>query len=225
MAWVWHRVVPLLERAGHPVIAVDLPGDDARVGLRDYAALVVRAIGTQDNVVLVAQSLGGFTAPLVCERVPIAMLVFVNAMIPRPGETAGDWWGNTGAVKARLEAADRGGYPREFDVQTYFLHDVPDAVLRDGPPRPREQAEPVFQERCDFERWPAVPMHAVASKADRFLPLALQRRVARDRLGKDVEVISGGHLVALSNPIGLSRHLLKLAAAGPSSEMAVKPRP
>jgi pimeloyl-ACP methyl ester carboxylesterase len=220
MAWVWHRVLPLLERAGHPAISVDLPGDDARAGLRDYADLVVGAIGRQDNVILVAQSLGAFTAPMVCERFPVAMLVFVNGMIPRPGETAGDWWGNTGAVQARLQAADRGGYPREFDVQTYFLHDVPDAVLRDGPARPREQAETVFQERCDFERWPAVPIHVVASKADRFFPLALQRRVARDRLGKDVEVISGGHLVPLSNPIGLSRYLLKLTAAGLTSTTA-----
>jgi hypothetical protein len=37
MAWYWHRVVPLLERANHEAIAVDLPGDDERAGLDTYA--------------------------------------------------------------------------------------------------------------------------------------------------------------------------------------------
>src|SRR5256884_544339 len=95
-AWYWHRIVPLLRRAGHEAIAVDLPGDDPAAGLPEYTDQVVGAIGGRGDVVLVAQSLGGFTAPLVAAKVPVASLVFVNAMIPRPGETPGAWWGNTG---------------------------------------------------------------------------------------------------------------------------------
>jgi pimeloyl-ACP methyl ester carboxylesterase len=86
-AWYWHRIVPLLREAGHAAIAVDLPGDDPAAGLPEYADLVTSAIGNRGDVVLVAQSLGGFTAPLVAAKVPVAALVFVNAMIPRPGET------------------------------------------------------------------------------------------------------------------------------------------
>jgi hypothetical protein len=52
-------------------------------------------------VVLVAQSMGAFTAPLVCSRLPVTELAPVNATIPSPGETAGDWWANTGQKKAR----------------------------------------------------------------------------------------------------------------------------
>jgi pimeloyl-ACP methyl ester carboxylesterase len=204
--------VPLLEEAGHPAIAVDLPADDPRAGLRDYAELVADAIGGRGNVVLVAQSLGGFTAPLVCGRASIGRLVFVNAMIPRPGETAGEWWSNTGAVEARLAAADAGGYARDFDVQTYFFHDVPDAVVRGGP-RPREQAQRIFTERCEFEGWPAVPIHVVASEGDRLFPLELQKRVARERLGMEVEAVAGGHLAALSNPGGMSKILRSIACA------------
>jgi pimeloyl-ACP methyl ester carboxylesterase len=108
VAWYWHRVVPLLEEAGHEAIAVDLPGDDGRAGLSAYADRILEAIGTR-QVVLVVQSLGGFTAPLVCARARVRMLVFVNAMIPVPGETAGGWWDNTQSVAARIAAADRGG--------------------------------------------------------------------------------------------------------------------
>ncbi len=81
----------LLVEAGHDAIAVDLPGDDDTAGLPRYTELVVDAIGARTEVVLVAGSLGGFTAPLVCERVPVRDLVLVNAMIPNPGEIAGDW--------------------------------------------------------------------------------------------------------------------------------------
>jgi len=207
MAWYWHRVAPLLKQAHHEAIAIDLPGDDVKAGLDDYADIVVRAIREQSNVILVAQSLGGFIAPLVCARVAVRMLVFVNAMIPLPGETAGAWWENTGAVGARLAAAKAGGYSAEFDLPTYFLHDVPAAVLREGPSRPREQAETVFKEPCHFECWPQIPIRVIASADDRFFPLGFQQRVARDRLNMDPEVLPGGHLVALSNPEGLADQL------------------
>ena len=156
MAWYWHRVVKLLDEAGREAIAVELPGDNDQAGLADYAEIVVRAIGTRADPILVAQSLGGFTAPLVCEQAAIGTLVLVNAMIPLPGETAGAWWENTGAVQARIAAAERAGYSAEFDVQTYFLHDVPAAMLQAGP-GPREQAELVFREKCKFRGWPRIP--------------------------------------------------------------------
>src|SRR5580658_3389136 len=124
-AWYWHRVVPLLRGAGHEAIAVDLPGDDPTAGLPEYASLVSSAIGSRDNVVLVAMSLGGFTAPLVAAKVSVSAMVFVNAMIPRPGETPGEWWDDTGWSDARVAAAKQGGYRTEFDLAVYFLHDVP----------------------------------------------------------------------------------------------------
>jgi pimeloyl-ACP methyl ester carboxylesterase len=130
MAWYWHRVVPLLGSAGHEAIAVDLPGDDRDAGLAAYADIVIHAIAERSDIILVAQSLAGFTVPLVCARAPVRMLVFVNAMIPKPGETAGEWWSATGAIEAREKAAARRGYAKEFDVTTYFLHDVPHSVLR-----------------------------------------------------------------------------------------------
>ncbi|HXZ16192.1 MAG TPA: alpha/beta hydrolase [Roseiarcus sp.] len=209
MAWYWHRVPPLLRRAGHEAIAVDLPGDDESIGLNDYAGLVVRAIGDRTDVVLAAQSLGGFTAPLVCARAPVRALVFVNAMIPEPGETAGAWWANTGAEKARVAAAEASGYGAEFDLMTYFLHDVPAEVVSGGPPAQRPEAETVFGEPCRFERWPPIPIRVIASENDRFFPVGFQRRVARNRLGADVETLPGGHLVALSNPEGLTDLLLR----------------
>jgi hypothetical protein len=219
MAWYWHRVVRLLEQADREAIAVDLPGDDEKAGLEDYADIVARAAESQLSIILVAQSLAGFTAPLVCERAAIRMLVFLNAMIPRPGERAGDWWENTGAVSARVAAARDGGYGTQFDVETYFLHDVPAEILRAGP-RPREQAGVVFGEPCRFRRWPKLPMRVVAAADDRFFPLEFQRSVAHERLDTEVNVIPGGHLVALSNPRAVTDLLLRFERELLSSDHA-----
>jgi pimeloyl-ACP methyl ester carboxylesterase len=206
-SWYWHRVVPLLEEARHEAIAVDLPGDDAKAGLSVYAERVLQAIGTR-AVILVAQSLGGFTAPLVCAKARVRMLVFVNAMIPVPGETAGEWWATTRWEEARVAAAHRGGYSPSFDLATYFLHDLSPDVVKRGEAHERPEADIVFGEPCRFEAWPAVPIHVIAGREDRFFPVEFQRRVAQERLRVPVDELPGGHLLALSNPSGLADQLL-----------------
>lgn len=208
VAWYWHRVVPLLQEAGHEAIPVDLPGDDESAGLPEYTRLVTGATGDRDDVVLVAQSLGGFTAPLVAAAIPARAIVFVNAMIPVPGETAGTWWDNTGAPQAREEAARRHGYPAEFDLAVYFLHDVPPDVAAAGEPHQRPEADAVFGSACGFQAWPPVPIRVVAGADDRFFPVEFQRKVARERLGIDPDVLPGGHLIALSQPAALAKYLL-----------------
>ena len=104
-SWYWHLVAPLLRAGGHDVVAPDLPCDDDSAGLTDYADVVVDAMGERGrtDVVLVAQSLAGFTAPLVCHRLPVSLMVLVAAMVPSPGESPGEWWANTCWEQARRE--------------------------------------------------------------------------------------------------------------------------
>src|SRR6476620_6259928 len=165
-AWVWSRVSRFLVEAGHEAIAVDLPGDDETAGLRRYTELVVDAIGSRPDVVLVAGSLGGFTAPLVCERVPVRELVLVNAMIPVPGERARDWWAHTGALEAQDEAARAGGYG-PFDMATYFLHYGASEVAAEGETYQRAEADAVFESVCGFTAWPAIEIRVLAGADDR----------------------------------------------------------
>lgn len=207
--WYWHLVVPRLREAGHEAIAVDLPGDNETAGLREYTEQVVDAIGDRDDVVLVAQSLGGLTAPLVAAEVSVRALVLVNAMIPTPGETPGAWWDNTGWLQAREAAAERGGYPAEFDLAVYFLHDVPPEVAAAGEPHQRAEADASFESVCDFEAWPSIPIRVVAGADDRFFPIEFQQRLAQERLGLEADVLPGGHLLALSQPDALAAYLLR----------------
>lgn len=210
-AWYWHRVVPELKARGHTAIALDLPGPDESAGLPEYSEAIVAALGDRRDAVVVAQSLAGFSSAMACARPQVASLILVNAMIPLPGETPGEWWDNTGAIEARAQAAAEGGYPDEFDVETYFLHDVPAETAAAGESQAKEEAAIVFGQPCDITRWPDVPTRVLAARDDRFFPLEFQRRVARERLNHDVEVVPGGHLVALSRPVELVDSLTRSA--------------
>ena len=222
-AWYWHLVVSILKQRGHEAIPVALPAADDTAGLPEYAAAVVRAIGDRDplRVILVAQSMAGFTAPLVCDQVSVALLVLVNAMIPKPGESPGEWWRNTGQgeAKRRQNLHDGREADAPFDPFTDFFHDVPQPVIDEawaqGEPR---QADTVFASRCTFKAWPAVPTRVLVARHDRFFPAEFQKRIARERLGISADEMPGGHLVALSQPEELAERLLAYATqAHPAS--------
>jgi pimeloyl-ACP methyl ester carboxylesterase len=199
-AGYWYRVVERLRERRHEAIALDLPADDAEAGLSAYAESAVAAGDGCADLVVVAQSLGAFTAVPASERLAPRELVLLNAMIPAPGERAADWGEHTGADDARRAAARAGGYPDSLDLRTCFCHDVPPEVTARGLGEPRDEAEIAFAEPCPFTRWPDVPTRVLAGRDDRFLPFGFQRRVARERLGVDAVPVPGGHLAALSRP-------------------------
>jgi pimeloyl-ACP methyl ester carboxylesterase len=211
VAWVWHSVAAELRRRGHEAVTVDLPGDDESAGFGDYADKVVEAIGDRRGVVLVAQSMGGFTAALVAERVPVSALVLVNAMIPRPGETAGEWWDNTGWTPARRANDARLGRDpdAEFDLAFYFTHDLSAPVIDELNRRNRDEADTAFAQPYPLKAWPDVPTRVLVGRDDRFFPAAFQRRVAEERLGITPEEVPGGHLAPLSHPIEMAEALEK----------------
>ena len=210
MSWYWHLVARRLHEAGRLAIALELPADDPAAGLSAYTEIAVAAATGHDDVVVVAQSMGAFTAVPLCERITVRHLVLLNAMIPAPGETAGDWWEHTGSEEARVAAARAGGYTEEFDLDTYFLHDVPPEIAAEGAEHNRDEADIAFAEPCAFDRWPDVPTSVLAGLEDRLFPFAFQRRVARERLSLDVTPVAGGHLNSLSRPDEVSRALQRI---------------
>ena len=206
----WRLVSPELERRGHVVVAPDLPCDDDTAGLEDYAEVVAGAARGHDDIVLVAQSMAGFTAPLVCGRVPVALMVLLAAMVPTPGEAPGDWWANTGWDEAHRALAVEQGRPTDgdFDVVAEFLHDLPPDVQADAlAEAPRNQSGTPFEKPWPLDAWPDVPTRFLLARDDRFFPAAFQRRVVHERLGLAPDEMGGGHLVALSRPQELATRL------------------
>jgi pimeloyl-ACP methyl ester carboxylesterase len=201
--WYWHRVEPELRRRGHDVVAPDLPCDDDSAGFSEYADTVVDAIGDRRDLVVVAQSLGGFTAPLVCDRVPVDLLVLVAAMVPRVGELPGDYWTATGYERAREEQAASEGGPVDNDPVTVFLHDLPSDVKAEAMTKHRDQSGTPFEQPWPLDHWPDVPTRFLLCRDDRFFPAPYLRRVVKERLGIEADEIDGGHLPALSRPTEL----------------------
>jgi pimeloyl-ACP methyl ester carboxylesterase len=209
-AWYWHRLVPLLSAAGHRAVAVDLPAADARAGWREYRdAALAEVADVADDVVVVGQSMGGPTAGLVALARPVREVVLLNAMIPLPGETGGDWWSATGQPAAARAAARAEGRPEEFDVVRDFFHDVPadvtSAAMSAGEP---PQADTPFTQPWPGDRWPDIRTRVLVGTLDRLFPVEFQRQVARERLGLDVQPLTAGHLAALARPDDVARALI-----------------
>ena len=217
VGWYWHLVEAELRQRGHDVVAPDLPGDDDSAELKDYADSVVEAVGGRKDLVVVGQSFGGFTAPLVADRLAADVLVLVAGMIPSPGESPGDWWENTGYQDAvREQAARDGGLTGNDDPYVSFYHDVPRELAEEA--MSKERAHPsqaAMASPWPLNAWPNVPTRFVLCTEDRFFPPDFFRRLVAERLNITPDELASGHCPALSRPQELA-DLLDGYAATPA---------
>jgi pimeloyl-ACP methyl ester carboxylesterase len=217
-AWYWHLVAPLLRAQGHEVVAPDLPAADDAAGLREYADTALDAIGDREDLIVVAQSMGAFTGPMLCDRADVRQLILVAPMIPAPGETLGAWWSNTGQGPAsrRQDEAEGRDPDAEFDVMTLFFHDVAPEVVAEAFARPEpRQSDTPWDQPWPLDAWPDVPTKVLAGRHDRLFPLEFMRRLAVERLGVEPDVIDSGHMPALSRPDELAERLEAYRLAQP----------
>ncbi|MFJ6000628.1 alpha/beta fold hydrolase [Arthrobacter sp. NPDC092385] len=188
-AWDWHLVAEALEESGHQVVAVDLPTEDAGATLEDYSHVVSSAVGRTGDIVVVGHSLGGFTAPLVCDELGAGGLVYLAAMIPLPGESFADWWTKTGHDSEEIAE----------DPEVLYYNGVPDHLARQAQARERDQ-QGAWLSLPWPGRHPDVPTMAILCQDDHLFPAAFMRRQVRERLGIEPLEIPGGHYAALGNP-------------------------
>jgi hypothetical protein len=201
----WRFVVTELAERGHRGVAIDLPAEDDSAGLDAYAAAVAAQCPSDGGrPIVVAHSLGGFTAPLACPLVDAAALIYLSAMLPRPGERPDDWWAATGCKEAQLAAAAEGGW----GADELFYNGVDPAVVAEEVER--------GQSGTPMEApWPGplpdVPTTFVLFRDDRFFPESWMRGVVADRLGGQPDVIPGGHMAMLSHPRELVDELVEVS--------------
>lgn len=204
--WYWHLVSAALEARGHRVVAPDLAADDESATLTDYADAVVEAVGGGGDLAVVGQSFGGFTAPLVADRLATDALVLIAGMVPAPGESPDEWWTNTGYHSAvNSQAARDGGLTGSADPYVSYYHDVPRRLAEQALARGR--AHPSLASMAapwPMDQWPDVPTRFILCSEDRFFPPDFFRRLVAERLDIVPDEIPSGHCPALGRPQDLA---------------------
>ncbi len=229
VGWSFHLVEQQLRSRGHASVAPDLPAGDDALTLTDYRDAALRAAAAlrpaPTSWTVVGQSFGAFTAPLVAERLDADALVLVAGMIPTPGEAPDDWWEHVGyaqAVEQAVEQDVQAGQATGDDPLSTFYHDVPRALAEEALSHERAHPSPAAGSApWPLPAWPRARVTSVVCAQDRFLPPALQRRLAHERLGVEPVEIDGGHCVALSRPAELAD---LLEAAAPRTEQPHHPQ-
>lgn len=217
--WCWAEEIAALERRGHRATAVELPSDELGAGAGRYADVIAAAIREPGHDVVVGHSLAGLAIPLVPERVPVAALVFLAALLPEPGRSwkeqladgrpMAEWFYGEALPKQGRDEQGRSVWPADVAAELFY-HDCPPSVAAAAASRLRPQSPAPITERTPLGAFPDVPMHYVGCRADRAVSAAWAAETARFRLGRDAVWIDGSHSPFLADPDGLADLLLTL---------------
>jgi pimeloyl-ACP methyl ester carboxylesterase len=222
-AWAWDAVTPLLERRGHRVLAVELPGHGRRAHERARASVDAYGQAVSDamtaagisRAVLVGHSMGGMVIQRAAELAParIAHLVFLAAVVmPRGGSLLHSHLPRASRALFEGLAASGGGivqYPAAMEHARWF-NDMPpgDPRVTDTLVRLTPQPLRPWRERVDMRRFYAmrVPATYVRCLADAAVPPARAAEYAA-RLGVAPVDLDCAHAPMLSAPDALTRIL------------------
>ena len=141
-AWCWKPVADRLRNAGHTVFPMSLTGLaershllSDRITLETHVMDVVNLIKYNDlrDVVLVGHSYAGIVLTAVAERIPQCLrhIVYLDAMVPKPGECAMDLIPNDEAEQRVLRARHDGGLSIPAPTPGHFATEAMREWFRD----------------------------------------------------------------------------------------------
>ena len=209
----WKLLIAELENRGHQVLAVNLPTSDPQASATRYADAIVEALDQADydirDVVLVAHSVSGIFLPIVAARRPINHVVFLAALVPKPGTSIIEQFR---AHPEMLNAEWIGKNPMDDDVARRFLfHDcAPNVVDWALTTRELMFAQGAMTEVCPLGIWPSVSSSYVVCAEDRTISPSWSRRTAREQLRVEPLELPGGHCPHVSRPAALAEVLTRV---------------
>jgi pimeloyl-ACP methyl ester carboxylesterase len=216
-AWCWRKILPSLWRGGHRAFAVSLTGVGERshqlspsIRLQTHVDDVLAVIDAEElsGTILVGHSYGGLliTAAADQRAERIAHLVYVDAIVPRSGES----WASIHSAETRAERREgiaRTGAMPPLDPQAFGLTGE-DAkwVERRQRPHPGGMYDDALQFREEVV-W-NIPRTFVDCSSPALPTVALARQRVRSDPGWDVVTLSTGHDPMISAPAEFARILL-----------------
>jgi len=209
----WQKVIPLLEKEGLAVTAVQLP----LKSLADDVATTKRVIDSQPgDVILVGHSYGGAVITEAGSgNAKVKALVYVAAFAPDAGETL------NGLIErfspsplGTAVAPDSAGFLfiDRTKFQSVFANDLSkgEASLLAATQKPL--AASIFGEPVKAAAWKDVPSWYVVSTQDNSINPDLERFMAK-RMGAKIKELKASHVSFISNPFEIAKVIESAAAA------------
>jgi pimeloyl-ACP methyl ester carboxylesterase len=203
----WKLLASELERRGHIVLTPAFHVNRTDEGLAWHAETIVNALNHSGmhpaNVVCVAHSASGMYLPLIAQRWSPRRMVFLAALVPRPGMSVVEQYRDDPSI---FNPSWVGQNPLEDKVALDFVyHDCPpDRLEWAMSTRLMFYAKRALEEPCPLSAWPAIPSTYVVCADDRTITPEWQRKAARELLGVEPIELPGGHCPHVSRPKALA---------------------
>lgn len=208
----WRKIIPLLQREGIPVMAVQNPTTSLA---DDVAATQLALDAVSGPVVLVGHTWGGTVITQAGNDPKVKALVFVAAFAPDAGQSTGD------QVAAHPAPPGLGGVG-PFG-QGYLTMSVASWISNVAQDLPEEEARVLavvqtplgtgtFEDRIGKAAWTDRPNWYVISGADRAVSVDLQRDLAT-RLKAQTTELAASHMSLLSQPEAVAEVIHNAVAA------------
>ena len=202
----WSKVIPILEKAGHRVIAVQLPLHS----LADDVATVKRAIDLLGGpVILVGHSYGGMVITNAGYNNPnVKGLVYVAAFAPQEGQSLGTFVDVTKLPK-NLLIIDSGGFafinPAMFAGA--FAQDVNSTEADIMAVVQKPLSTSIFAEKSGPPAWKQLPTWYQISENDRMIPPAVEQMFAKQMNATTIS-LPASHASYVSHPNEIAQLIL-----------------
>jgi pimeloyl-ACP methyl ester carboxylesterase len=219
-AWCWKKILPVLWSAGHRAFAVTLSGTGERahqlssdIRLRTHVDDVAAVVEAEElrYAIVVGHSYGGMVITGLADRMPdrIARLVYLDAVVPQPGES----WSTTHPAETqnlrRQAIAATGSIPPADPALFGLTGEDAQWVARRQTPQPGG----VYDDPLHFDsaRVAALPRTFIDCHAPALATIAVMRERVRREPGWQMLEIATGHDAMISAPQELLHQLLSLA--------------
>ncbi|PNT36542.1 hypothetical protein POPTR_005G133900v4 [Populus trichocarpa] len=220
-AWVWYKVKPMLEAAGHSITALDMSAsgvntktlEEVRTFDQYNEPLIEFMANLPENekVVLVGHSLGGLNLAFAMEKFPekISLAIFVTAIMPdtqhQPSYMLEKF---TESISGADEEQDTAVSSTPFQ-----LTPIEDLTLQALLNRPGSTFVESLSKANKFteDRYGSVPRVYIVCTEDILLSPSLQRFMIEQNEVKEVMEIPADHMAVFSKPKELSQCILELA--------------
>jgi pimeloyl-ACP methyl ester carboxylesterase len=208
----WQHVIPILERDGYNVIAVQ----NSLASLAGDVETTKRVIDAQTGpVVVVGHSYGGAVITgAAAENANVKALVYIAAFAPEPGEVITAFGEKYPVPLDHSLKPDTAGfvYIDRAQIHDVFAKDVPaiEASVMAATQKPIKGS--AFGESVPQAAWKTIPSWYIVAQEDQALNPNLERFFAK-RIGAKTTEIKSSHVPFISHPAEVARLIEQAAMA------------